>query len=103
MSSEQKRIGDLEIVARNLLAIAKEHLSNLGPCEHDINICICDLKEQVEVAEEVLAGNYYHAWGTEKDGKYRCDKCGRIYESSAENYICIECGAMHPARLQHEG
>jgi len=102
VSDEQKRIGDLEIIGRNLLTIAKDFLSSLGPCEHDVNVCVCELTEQIEVAEEILAGNYYHRWGTEKDGMYRCDKCGRIYVASMENYICMACGTMHPFRIQHE-
>ena len=102
MSDEQKRIGDLEIIGRNLLTIAKDFLSSLGPCEHDVNICVCELKEQIEVAEEILVGNYYHPWGIQKGDHYRCDKCGRIYHASQNSYRCTTCGASHPFRIQHE-
>jgi len=102
VSDEQKRIGDLEIIGRNLLTIAKDFLSSLGPCEHDVNVCVCELKEQIEVAEEVLEGEYYFPRGTQKGAYCRCDKCGNKYHALDSSYCCPKCGTSHPFRAQHE-
>jgi hypothetical protein len=41
---------------RDLLEFARTSLSEIGPCDHAVNVCACDAKRTIECASAALHG-----------------------------------------------
>ena len=39
------------------LPVMKSYYEALGPCDHDVGICNCDMKRAIEAAERALCAN----------------------------------------------
>ena len=38
----------------DLIDLGRQYLGEAGPCDHAVNICVCDLRRRVEAAAEIL-------------------------------------------------